>query len=72
MTRDNKVVLVSTTNHGYLYHVYHKDDLDRKKMLYFGEVGDDLKHNYCTCPGYSILEKCYHVKFANDIAGIKN
>ena len=57
MSQDSRVVLVSTTTHGYLYTVYHKDDLERKKILYTGEISDEPKHSYCECKGWTILEK---------------
>lgn len=53
--------------HGYLYVVYDKDDTERKKILYTGEISDDPKHCYCECKGWVILEKCYHQEFAKQI-----
>lgn len=71
MSQDNKVVMQSTTMHGYLYHVYHKDDTERKKILYTGEISDDPKHNYCECTGWSLLQKCYHNEFAHNMMEVK-
>lgn len=65
MTQDNKVIMQSTTTHGYLYRVYHKNDTERKKILYTGEISDDTKHNYCECTGWSLLGKCYHNELAH-------
>ena len=70
MSQDNQVVLVSTTNHGYLYTVYAKEDLERKRILYTGEISDDLKNCYCDCMGWSLLEKCYHQTNAKKIMEI--
>ena len=61
MTQDNKVVMQSTTTHGYLYRVLHKIT---KKILYTGEISDIPEHNYCECIGYSITTNCYHHKIA--------
>lgn len=60
MTQDNQVVLVSTSTKGYLYVVYHKNDTERKKILYTGEISDNPSDCYCECTGWSLLEKCYH------------
>ncbi len=67
----NQVVLVSTSMHGYLYSVYDKDDSERKKILYTGQVSEDPKHCYCECTGWSRLEKCYHQKIAKEIMEMK-
>lgn len=67
MTKDNQVVLVSTTTNGFLYTVYHKDDKERKKILYTGEISDNPKKCYCECTGWSLLEKCYHQTVAKKI-----
>lgn len=64
MTQDNQVVMQSTTTHGFLYRVYHKDDTERKKILYTGEISDNPQHNYCECKGYSMRTYCYHNKTA--------
>lgn len=71
MTKDNQVCLVSTTTHGYLYTVYAKDDLNRKKMIYTGEISENPKDCYCECKGWVILEKCYHQTIAKKIMEIK-
>lgn len=71
MTHDNQVVMVSTTTHGCLYVVYHKDDVERKKILYTGELSENSKHAYCECTGWSLLKKCYHQKVANNIMEVK-
>ena len=71
MTKDNKVVMMSTTTHGYIYNVYPKDNLDHKKALYFGEISDNPKYNYCTCTGWSLLSKCYHNEFAHNTMEVK-
>ncbi len=68
--KDNKVVLVSTTNHGYLYTVYAKEDLERKKIIYTGEISDNPSDCYCECVGWSLLEKCYHQTIAKKIMEI--
>ena len=60
MAKENKVVMASTTNHGFLYHVFHKDDTENKKILYTGEISDDKKYCYCECTGFSLLRRCYH------------
>jgi len=70
-SQNNQVVMVSTTTHGYLYVVYHKDDLERKKILYTGEISDDPKHRYCECTGWALLEKCYHNELAQKIMEVK-
>lgn len=69
MTQDNQVVIKSTTMHGYLYHVYAKDN--PYKRLYIGQISDDPKYNYCECQGWVTLEKCYHNEFAHKITEIK-
>jgi len=71
MSQDNQVLLVSTTTHGYMYLVYHKDDTERKKILYTGEISDEPKHSYCECKGWSLLEKCYHNVKAKQIMEVK-
>ena len=71
MSQDNQVILVSTTTHGYLYTVYHKDDSERKKILYTGEISDNPKNCYCECTGWIIKNKCYHQKVANETMEIK-
>jgi len=72
MTQDNQIVIMSTTTHGFLYHVYHKDDSERKTVLYFGEISNDNpKHDYCTCLAYVHGLDCYHQKTAKDIMEIK-
>ena len=43
MTQDSQVILVSTTTHGYLYTVYSKEDTERKRIKYTGEISDDSK-----------------------------
>lgn len=70
MSQDNQVCLVSTTTHGYLYTVYAKDDIKRKKIIYTGEISNDPKHSYCECKGWTILEKCYHQEIARKIMEI--
>jgi len=70
MTQDNQVVMKSTTNHGYLYHVFDKDDSDRKKILYVGEISNDPKHAYCECLAYVHGLDCYHQKNAKKIMEI--
>ena len=69
--KDNQVVLVSTTMHGFMYVVYHKDDVERKKIIYTGEISDDPKKCYCECKGWSLLEKCYHQDVAKQIMEVK-
>ncbi len=69
--KDNQVVPISTTTHGFLYHVYAKEDTERKKILYMGEISDDPKYCYCECTGWSILEKCYHNNNMQKIMEIK-
>ena len=71
MSQDNQVVAVSTTTHGILYHVYAKEDSERKRILYTGEISDEPKHNYCECIGWSILEKCYHNTAAHILMEVK-
>ena len=71
MSQDNQVVLVSTTTKGYLYTVYHKKDLERKKILYTGEISDNPKDSYCECKGWALLEKCYHQSIAKQIMEVK-
>jgi len=71
MSQDNQVVLVSTTTKGYLYTVYAKDDTERKKIIYTGEISDNPKDCYCECTGWSILEKCYHNEQAKQIMEVK-
>lgn len=71
MTQDNPIVLTSTTNHGYLYSVYHKKDTERKHVMYTGEISEDPKHNYCECTGWALLEKCYHNELAHKIMEVK-
>ncbi len=70
MSQDNQVVLVSTTTKGYLYTVYLKDDIEKKKIIYTGEISDDPKDCYCECKGWSLLEKCYHNELAKKIMEI--
>jgi len=70
LTQDSQVVLVSTTMHGYMYVVYAKEDTERKKIKYTGEISDDPKHTYCECQGWVIKEKCYHNEIANKIMEI--
>ena len=70
-SKNNKVVMVSTTMYGHLYVVYDKDDVERKRIIYTGEISDEPKHNYCECTGWSILEKCYHQKIAKSIMEVK-
>lgn len=67
MTQDSQVVLVSTTMHGYLYVVYAKEDLERKKIKYTGEISDDVKHSYCECMAYVHGMNCYHQDLAKKI-----
>ena len=67
MSQDNQVNLVTTTTHGFLYTVYAKEDIDRKKILYTGEISDNPKDCYCECKGWVLLEKCYHQKNAKAI-----
>jgi len=69
MTKDNpnQVVLVSTTTKGYLYTVYHKDDSERKKILYTGELCDNPKESYCECAAYVHGLICYHLLQAKKI-----
>ena len=67
MTQDSQVVMISTTTHGCLYVVYDKDDKERKKIIYTGEISDEFKHNYCECKGWVIHEKCYHNDLAHKI-----
>ena len=71
MTQDNQVVMKSTTTHGYLYVVYHKDDAERKKILYTGEISDDVKHCYCECKAYVHGKPCYHQALANQTMEVK-
>jgi len=71
LTKDNQVVMQSTTMHGYLYHVYHKDDTERKKILYRGEISDIPQHNYCECTGYTIGTYCYHHSLAKQRMGVE-
>lgn len=71
MTQDSQVVLVSTTTKGYLYTVYAKEDIERKKIIYTGEISDNPKECYCECKGWTILEKCYHQNLAKQIMEIK-
>lgn len=71
MTQDNKVVMQSTTTHGYLYRVYHKDDLDQKKILYTGEISDDPKYCWCECDAFIHGKPCYHQAFAKNIMEVK-
>lgn len=66
MNQENKVVMASTTTHGYLYHVYSKDDIEQKKILYTGEISDDEKYCYCGCTGWALREKCYHQTLAKE------
>jgi len=65
--QQNQVVMKSTTTHGYLYEVFKKGDIERKKVLYTGEVSDDPLHNYCECAGWAMLSKCYHHQRATQI-----
>ncbi len=67
MTQDSQVVMVSTTTHGCLYTVYDKDDTERKKIKYTGEISDEPKNCYCECIGWVIHEKCYHNDLAHKI-----
>lgn len=71
MTQDNKVVMKSTTTHGYLYVVYHKDDTERKKILYTGEISDNVKHSYCECAAFVHGMNCYHQTVAKETMEIK-
>ena len=71
MTQDSQVVMVSTTTYGCLYTVYDKDDKERKKIKYTGEISDDVKHNYCECLGWVIRKKCYHNELAHKIMEVK-
>jgi len=71
MSQENHVVLVSTTTKGYLYTVYDKEDLDRKKILYTGQISDNPKDCYCDCMGWSTLKKCYHQSRAKAIMEVK-
>ena len=71
MSQDNQVVLVSTTMHGYMYVVYAKEDIERKKIIYTGEISDEPKHCYCECAGWVIKEKCYHNELAKKIMEVK-
>ena len=71
MTQDNQVVLISTTTCGFLYNVYPKDDLERKKLLYMGEISEEQSQCSCTCIGFSLLKKCYHQRKAFEIMEIK-
>ena len=71
MSQENKVVLVSTTNHGYLYSVYSHEDTEREHVMYTGKISDDPKECYCDCMGWSLLEKCYHQEKAKKIMEIK-
>jgi len=67
----NQIIMKSTTINGYLYHVYHKDDLDQEKILYTGEISEDPKHCYCECTGFSLLRKCYHQTKAKETMEVK-
>lgn len=69
MTQDNIVKLTSTSNHGYRYSVYSKDN--PKKVLYMGEISEDPNYCSCTCTGFSLLSKCYHNKRAKQTMEIK-
>lgn len=71
MSQENQVVMQSTTTHGYLYVVYDKADLERKKIIYTGEISDDPKYSYCECLGYVHGMNCYHQDFAKKIMEIK-
>lgn len=55
---------------GYHYAVYHKDDDLRKKKLYSGRIRTDGSPIDCTCTGWSILKKCYHLDEAKKIVEI--
>ncbi len=71
MSQDNQVVVVSTTMHGYLYVVYHKEDIERKKILYTGEISDDPKKCYCECDAFIHGKPCYHQAVAKQIMEVK-
>lgn len=71
MTKDNIVKLCSTSNYGFRYNVFHKDDKECTKILYMGEISEDGKHDSCTCAGFSLLSKCYHNKIARNIMELK-
>lgn len=71
MSQENQVVIQSTTTHGYLYRVYHKNDLERKKILYTGEISDDPKHCYCECYAHIHGMNCYHQDIAKSIMEVK-
>lgn len=70
MSKNNQVVMQSTTTHGYLYRVYHKDDTERKKTLYTGEISTYTKHCYCECLAYVHGMNCYHQEIAKSIMGV--
>ena len=71
MSQDNQIVLVSSTTKGYLYTVYHKNDLERKKILYTGEISDNPKDCYCECSAYIHGKNCYHQDVAKQIMAVK-
>lgn len=54
----------------YEYHVYHKEDFERKKPLYLGTILQDGTPINCTCTGFSLLKKCYHIERAKEIVEI--
>lgn len=70
MSKDNQVVLVSTTTKGFLYNVYHKEDTERKKILYTGEISVNPSNCYCECAGWALKQKCYHQDLAKKIMEI--
>lgn len=71
MSQENQVVMKSTTTHGYLYVVYKKEDIERKKIIYTGEISDDEKYSYCECVGWALREKCYHQTLAKETMEVK-
>ena len=70
-TQDSQVILVSTTTHGYLYTVYAKEDTERKKIKYTGEISDDPKDSYCECLDFDHGMNCYHQTVAKEIMEVK-
>lgn len=72
MSQDNQVFVISTTMYGYLYTVYAKEDIDRKKILYTGEISEDSKHCNCECDTFVSEMNCYHQDLAKKIMEVPN
>lgn len=71
MNQENQVVVTSTSMHGYLYAVYDKLDIERKKIIYTGEISEDPKYCYCECNAHVHGMNCYHQDFAKKIMEVK-